>query len=76
MGTHVLEGTVREVTEQLQEIPLPSEARVRLVLEELEQKSEAARFRNGIMLVLRSDRSRLVTTEFVMDLLHVEKEGL
>jgi hypothetical protein len=69
MNAHVLEGTVSEVREQLDRLPLPPETRVRLIVQDIAGEGEPPPSRNGIRLIPTRDPAAKVTTDLVLDLL-------
>lgn len=72
MKAHVLEGTVREVREQLDRLSLPPDTRVRLIVEgtvEERDETQPTATRNGIRLIPTRAGGSKVTTEQVLDLL-------
>jgi hypothetical protein len=72
METQVLEGTLSEVQRQLSDLPYAPETRVRVTIEEAGPKAATRRTRNGITLVPVKDPSKVLTTEFVKELLESE----
>jgi hypothetical protein len=68
METQVLEGTLSEVQQQLNDLPCAPETRVRVTIEPVEQPAPTRRIRNGIRLVPVKDPNFVLTTEFVKEL--------
>lgn len=72
MERQVLEGTLEEIQQQLSGLPCAPETRVRVTIEEAKPQAAPPRTRNGIRLVPVKDPSRVLTTEFVKELLESE----
>ena len=72
METQVLEGTLSQIQRQLNDLPCAPDTRVRVTIEEANPQTAAELTRNGIRLVPVKDPSRVLTTEFVKELLESE----
>ena len=72
METQVLEGTLTEIQRQLSDLPCAPETRVRVTIEEAGPRAATKHVRNGITLVPVKDPNRVLTTEFVKELLESE----
>jgi hypothetical protein len=70
METQVLEGSLAEIQQQLSGLPYAAETRLRVTVEEAEPRTR--RTRNGITLVPVKVPGRVLTTEFVKELLEAE----
>jgi hypothetical protein len=72
MVPQILEGTLAEIQRQLSGLPCTPEQRLRVTIEEAEPQAQTKRTLNGITLVPVKDPSRVLTTEFVKELLESE----
>jgi hypothetical protein len=72
MEPQVLEGTLIEVRQQMSRLPYAPESRVRVTIEQAEPQTVTKRARNGITLVPVKDPNRVLTTEFIKELLEAE----
>ncbi len=72
MEAQILEGTLAEVQQQLRHLPYAPERRLRVIVEAVAPEAEAKRTRNGITLLPVGDRKRVLTTEYVKELLEAE----
>ena len=72
METQFLEGTLAEIHQQLERLPYAPEKRVRVTVEDVEPQTAARQKRNGITLVPVKHPDRVLTTEFVKELLDAE----
>lgn len=72
MEPQVLEGTLAEIQRELEGLRCAPEDRLRVTIEEVPSQAAAVRRRNGIRLVPVKDPSRVLTTEFVKELLESE----
>jgi len=71
MEPQVLEGTLAEIERQLHSLPYAPDRRVRVTIEEAAPQ-EGEQRRNGIKLLPVKDPNRILTTEFVKELLESE----
>jgi hypothetical protein len=72
MEPQVLEGTLIEVRQQMSRLPYAPESRVRVTIEQAKPQTVTKRARNGITLVPVKDPNRVLTTEFIKELLEAE----
>ncbi len=72
MAALVLEGTLAKIQQQLSALPYAPEMRVRVTVEEAQSCAKMKRTRNGITLVPVQEPHRVLTTEYVKELLESE----